>query len=98
MDEDVRCFAFDPNNNLIIVGGVTISGDFAPPGTDNREHGYLYALDLEGNWQYGHFYYNVSFAISAIEGCQMASDGQSLAVAAMSNFQPVLLDINTADG
>jgi hypothetical protein len=94
-NEDVRCFVYDPLEQLIIVGGVTTSEDFAPAPND---HGYMFALDLSGNWMWGSFFYNVSFAVSQIDGCQLASDGKSLAVAGIGNSQPLFMDINTADG
>lgn len=94
-NEDVRCFIYDPNQQLIIVGGTTTSEDFAPA---PNEHGYMFALDLSGNWKWGSFFYNVSYAVSSVDGCQLSSDGESLAVAGMGNSQPLLMDINTVDG
>ena len=93
--EDVRCFIYDPSNKLIIVGGVTNSEDFAPAPND---HGFLYALDLSGNWMWGNFYYNVSYAIAQINDCQLSSDGSSLAIAGLGNDLPIMMDINTKDG
>ena len=58
----------------------------------------MFALDLSGNWKWGSFFYNVSYAISSIDGCQLASDGESLAVSGIGNAQPLLMDINTDDG
>ena len=91
----MRCFVFDPIENLILVGGVTTSEDFAPAPND---HGYLYALDLDANWKWGYFFYNVSYAVSQIDGCQLSSDGSSLAMMGIGNSQPLLMDIKTADG
>ena len=51
--EDVRCFVFDQISEYIIVGGVTTSDDFGPSGS---EHGYMFALDLEGNWKWGRYF------------------------------------------
>ena len=58
----------------------------------------MFALDLSGNWKWGNFFYNVSYAVSSIDGCQLSSDGLSLAVSGMGNSQPLLMDMNTADG
>jgi hypothetical protein len=77
--EMVNCFAYHPETDLIIVGGNTTSSDFGP----GNEHGYLYALDMDGNFKWGRFFYNVSYAVSDISGCQLASDGESLAVLGM---------------
>lgn len=94
-NEDVRCFLFDPIEQLIIVGGVSSSEDFAPAPND---HGYLFALDLQGNWRWGSFFYNVSYAVSQIDGCQLSSDGTSIAVMGIGNAQPLMMDLNTKDG
>jgi len=93
--EYVNCFLFDPTSELLIVGGNTTSDDFAPAAND---HGYLYALDLDGNWAWGKFFYNVSYAVSDISGCQLSSDGKSMTILAMGNSAPVIMDMNTADG
>ena len=80
---------------LIIVGGTTTSEDFGP---STSQHGYMFALDLEGNWKWGNYFYNKAVAVSSIDGCQIASNGESLAVTGMSNSKPILMDINTVDG
>ena len=85
----------DETNGRIIVGGNTTSSDFAPAAND---HGYLYALDLEGNWMWSKFFYNVSYAVEDITGCQLNSDGSSMTVMAIGNSVPIIMDINTMDG
>lgn len=64
--ENVNCFAYDPRTEIIIVGGNTTSEDFAPAAND---HGFLFALDVAGNWQWGKFFYNLSYALSDVSGC-----------------------------
>ena len=91
-NEDVRCFAYDSKNQFVIVGGKSSgsagygddakSFDFAPTSED---HGYLFALDTSmGDWQWGNFFYNVSYPIQSIDGCQMSTYGDSLAVTGLS--------------
>ena len=53
--EVVRCFVYDDTNQLVIVGGDSNSADYVGTGveegaatTDPR--GFIYALDLDGNW------------------------------------------------
>ena len=75
----VNCFAYHPKAQMIVIGGNTTSADFAPAA---NEHGYLYALDMEGNFMWGRFFYNVSYAVSDITGCQLSSDGETLSVLA----------------
>jgi hypothetical protein len=93
--EKTSCLIYDKTHDLIILGGNTTSDDFAPA---SNEHGYLIALDVQGNWKWGNFFYNVSWAISDITGCNMASDGSSLSVMATGNGMPVMMSVNTEDG
>jgi len=65
-NEHINCFAYDPSSELILVGGNTTSSDFAPAAND---HGFLFAIDTSGNWKWGKFFYNVSYAISDVSGC-----------------------------
>ena len=94
-NEYVNCLVYDEVNNMIIVGGNTTSTQFAPAAND---HAFLVGLDMEGNWQWGKFFYNVTSALSTISGCKMASDGQSLTLMGVANSQPIMLDINAKDG
>jgi len=52
-DDIPRCVVFDPANNLIIVGGSTRSSDFGPA---NSLYGFLYAINLEGDWTWGNYF------------------------------------------
>jgi hypothetical protein len=94
-NEYVNCLAYDPSTEIIIMAGNTTSTYFAPAAND---HGFVVGIDIDGNWQWGKFFYNVSYAVSTISGCRMSSDGTSLSLYAMSNAQPVVMDINTRDG
>ena len=85
----------DEANGLIIVGGNTTSPDFAPAAND---HGFLYALDLQGNWMWSKFFYNASYAIQDISGCQLSSDKSSLTVMGMADSRPIIMDIDTVNG
>lgn len=91
----VNCFAYHAESNLILVGGNTTSSDFAPAAND---HGYLYALDMDGNFKWGRFFYNVSYAVSDISGCQLSSDGASLAVFGKGKSQPIVMEMDIAKG
>jgi hypothetical protein len=94
-DERVNCIKYDPLSGLIIVGGNTTSDNFAPAAND---HAFIFAVDLAGNWQWGKFYYNVSYAFSNVAGCRFSSDARSLTFHGMGNSQPVVMDIKTSDG
>jgi len=93
--EKTSCLVYDKTNDLIIMGGNTTSDDFAPA---SNEHGYLVALDVQGNWVWGNFFYNVSWAISDITGCTMNSDKSALTVMGVGNGMPVMMTVNPSDG
>ena len=104
-DEDVRCFIYDLDRSQIIFGGATTSDDFGPTAD---QHGFLVSMDLDGQWKWGHFFYNVSYPVSSIDGCQMASAlvreeaTPEIAVAGMVSRdpypQPVYMILNADDG
>mmetsp|Transcript_12357 Transcript_12357/g.19195 ORF Transcript_12357/g.19195 Transcript_12357/m.19195 type:complete len:123 (+) Transcript_12357:272-640(+) len=52
---------------------------------------------MDGNWKWGKFFYNVSFAVSTISGCQI-DDNDNLVVLAMGDSMPVVMEVNTIDG
>lgn len=54
-DEVATCIVYDPNSRLIITGGVTISSDFGPA---NTPYGFLYAVNLDGDWVWGNYFLN----------------------------------------
>jgi len=93
--EKVSCFAYDAANDIIMIGGNTTSEDFAPA---SNEHGFLMAIDSAGNYKWGNFFYNVSYALSDIQGCVMSKDGKSLNLQGLGNSQPVLMSVNPPDG
>ena len=77
-NEDVRCFVYDPTANLIIVGGVTNSTAWASVGSSgSTENAYMYAIDLDGNWQWGNYYTNDSnfqlIPLTSISSCRLSS-------------------------
>lgn len=85
---------FDEANQYIIVVGNTTSDDWAPAAND---HGMAYAVDLEGNWRWGKFFYNVSFAISAISGCQFDANGD-LIVMGIGDSIPIVMFLDPGTG
>jgi len=93
-DEKVSCTLEDKKNGLIIVAGNSTSEDYAPAAND---HAFVYAVDLEGNWRWGKFFYNVSFAISRISGCKIDGNGNAVFLG-MGNSVPVIMELNTKDG
>ena len=93
-DEEVKCLVFDPVNEYFIVGGKTLSNDYGP---SLSRHGFLYAIDLEGNWAWGRFYYNSS-AINDITGCTLSTDGKQVVALGVGLSQPVMMVLNTTDG
>ena len=94
-NEKVGCFIYDPKTEYFIIGGNTTSEDFAPA---QNNHGFLIAVDLDANWQWGKFFYNMSYAVSEISGCRMSSDGSSLSLMGQGNSLPLYMEVKTDDG
>ena len=80
--ETMNCMIEDPTTNYIIVGGKSVSSDFAPAEND---HGYVYAIDMSGNWMWGNFFYNVSYAVSDVTGCKMSSASNFITILGTAN-------------
>jgi sugar lactone lactonase YvrE len=73
--ETVTALNVDPQSNYIYVGGTTESSNFAPA---ENPHGYVYAVSPEGDWMWGQFFYNVSYAVSSIDGILLSQNGTFL--------------------
>jgi len=93
-DEMVSCTLYDKANKQIIVAGNSTSEDYAPAAND---HAFAYAVDLEGNWMWGKFFYNVSFAVSTISGCHLDANNK-LVFLATGDSMPVIMEVNPKDG
>ncbi len=48
--EVVNTMNVDPDTNMIYVGGITESSNFAPA---ENPHGYVYAVSQDGDWIWG---------------------------------------------
>lgn len=76
-DETLNCLSYDSSSQLFIAGGKSTSSNFAPAEND---HGFVYALDTTGNWIWGNFFYNVSYAVSEVTACKMSSKNTYLSI------------------
>ena len=74
-DEKVSCTLYDMKNEQIIVAGNSTSEDYAPAANN---HAFVYAVDFDGNWKWGKFFYNVSYAVSTISGCHMDANNETV--------------------
>ena len=92
-DEFVNCTLYDEVNDLIIVAGETLSATFGP---NTQPHGFAYALDNDGNWIWGYYYYNVGTGLAGISGCKFDQNGDLLFFW-KSQEKPYILKINTAE-
>ena len=93
-DEKVSCTMNFEQHGLILVAGNTTSDDYAPAAND---HAFVYAVDLDGNWQWGKFFYNVSFAVSTISGCSQDANGNAVFLG-MGNSVSIIIEVNPLDG
>jgi len=93
-DEMVSCTVYDKKNQYIIVAGNSSSEDYAPAAND---HAFAYAVDLQGNWMWGKFFYNVSFAVSTISGCHLDANNR-LVLLGQGDSKPVIMELEPKDG
>jgi hypothetical protein len=94
-NEYANIIEFDPTTEYILVGGRTQSANFAPAEND---HGFVYATDLNGNWMWGNFFYNVSYCVSNIGGLAMSSLNSYITVSGQSNGKPIIMNLGKTDG
>ena len=50
---------------------------------------------MEGDWQWGNFFYNMSFPLGMITGCHL---DDNLAIVGMGNDVPVIMLVDPKDG
>jgi hypothetical protein len=93
-NEVVKCMVHDDSNQLIIVGGNTVSSDYGP---SVAQLGFMYAVDLLGNWKWGNYFYSTT-SISDITGCSLSTDSKLLVAMGLRLGQPVLLTLSKQDG
>lgn len=94
-DEVNRCIIYDHIANGVVVTGKTNSANYAPAQND---HGFAYLVDFDGNWRWGNFFYNVSYAISDITGCKLTSKGTYIALFGYANSVPIVMTLNREEG
>jgi hypothetical protein len=54
-------------------------------------------VDFEGNWKWGRFYYNVSFPLQTLSGCQFDAAGAFILSGRLDD-KPVIVELNTTTG
>ena len=94
-DEHVKTQEVDPITEQIFVGGYTESSNFAPA---ENAHGFVYSLSQDGNWMWGQFFYNVSYAVSRVDAIKMTSNNTNLVVLGQANSKPIIMTLNKNDG
>jgi len=82
-------------SQFTFVGGTTKSPDWAPA---QNPHGFIYAISSTGDWMWGHFFYNVSYAVSEIDGMHMSQNGTYLTCLGLSNTKPILMNLEPKTG
>ena len=50
---------------------------------------------MEGDWQWGNFFYNMSYPLETITGCHL---DDNLAIVGMGNDVPVIMLVDPKDG
>lgn len=90
----VSCTLKFEEHDLILVAGNSTSDDFGP---SNRSHGYVSAIDTDGNVRWGHYFTNNSQPVSTISGCHKSSRGQAVFLG-QSEGLPVVLELSALTG
>ena len=54
-------------------------------------------MDFEGNWKWGKFVYNVSFAMTSMSGCHLDA-ANNMVVLGVGDSVPVIMEMNLVDG
>lgn len=90
----VSCTLKFEEHDLILVAGNSTSDDFGP---SNKSHGYVSAIDINGNVRWGHYFTNNSQPVSTISGCHKSSKGQAVFLG-KSQGVPVVLEISALTG
>ena len=94
-DDVAKCVVYDPVNELVIVGGSTRSSDFGPA---RSSFGFLYAINLQGDWTWGHYFTNQTNSIREITACSLSSDGQSIITMGTTRDQVFMGVVNGTSG
>jgi hypothetical protein len=55
-------------------------------------------MDLNANWIWGNFFYNVSYAVSEVDGIQMTSLNSYVTVFGQANSKPIVMTLSKTDG
>ena len=93
-DDLVSCTLKFEELNLILVAGNSTSSDFGP---SSEPHGYVSAVDFDGNVRWGHYFTNNSLSVSTITGCHKNSNGSAVFLG-VSNEIPVVFEVIPAVG
>ena len=87
------CIAYDKLNELLIIGG---TAEDQTPNSNYEQTGFLYALDLLGNWKWGGNIFYIDQHVNEVHRCNMNSDNTALSVFGVSNGQPIIIEMETA--
>lgn len=69
------------------MAGTTDSPDFGPA---ENEHAFVYAVDYQGNWAWGYYFYNKAWALGKVSGCVQDSNNDLL-IFGISNGSPYIM-------
>ena len=94
-DDQANCIVYDPATKLIITGGTTRSSDFGPANTD---YGFLYAVNLNGDWAWGNYFLNQTESFQQVTACKMSSNGQQVVILGTTQSQIAMAVVNATTG
>ena len=91
--ETVACTIYDEANGFILVAGTSNSADYVG---SSEDHGFVYALDMDGNWQWGQYFTAAAKQVSSITGCTLSED--SFVMIGTTQNRPVIIEFSPSRG
>ena len=74
---------------------MSASPDYVPAA---NPHAFVFAVDQKGDWKWGHFFYNVSYAVSSIDGMIMSQNNTYLNCLAQANNKVIIINLDPSTG
>ena len=89
------CLVYDRLHRFVIAGGTATDMDITG---EQIRTGFVYALDVQGNWMWSHTFYNETDHMNEISKCILTSDEASLAVFGKLNNLPAIFTMDLEFG
>lgn len=58
----------------------------------------MYAISPDGQWMWGNYFYNGSFAVSSVDGVTFSKFGTYLTILGQANKKPIIMELSKDQG